>query len=128
MKKIIIVIVIVIVLISLIATLLIYKNINNTKRYDQIVASFEDGVKWDIKVKEKYGYKEDSCNSESEEIVKSEYLISQGYLKKKDMLDIDNKTYCSAYTRLKGSKECKYVYDKIYIKCKNYTTKGHEGW
>lgn len=124
-KKIVVIIIIVLVLIG---GLFIFNKINHKKRYDYIIKSFEDGVKWEIKVKEKYGYKEDSCNDKSEEILKSDYLISQGYLKKSDMLDIDNKSYCTAYTKVTGSKECKYVYDKIYIKCKNFTTKGHAGW
>ena len=106
----------------------IYIKIDNNRKYEQISNNFEDALNTYFKVKIKYGYKEEYCSNNGDEIVTSSYLISQGYLKKDNIKDIDNKNYCTAYTKIHGSNECKYVFDKIYIKCKNFVTEGHAGW
>ena len=49
--------------------------------------------------------------------VSDEFLISQGYLKKSDMLDIDKVNYCTGHANVSMGKNCNLKY-KSYIKCK----------
>ena len=54
------------------------------------------------------------------------FLINNGYIKKKELLDTDNKSYCDIYVKIKANYEdpldhqnnCEISY-AIYLKCKN---------
>ena len=98
--------------------ILIIKN-NEKKRYLEIKNSFNNAVQKEIDatfvVKDYY-----NCNvAVNNYKVGSEFLISQGYLKKKDMLDIDKVSYCTGYANVFMGENCNLKY-KTYIKCKNY--------
>lgn len=63
------------------------------------------------------------------------YLINNGYLKKEDLLDYDQKTYCDIFVKVKSyrknpldaQKDCNVSYE-LYLKCSEYQEKGYENW
>ena len=65
----------------------------------------------------------------------SSFLINNGYIKKEELLDIDNKSYCDVYVdisteykdKLDHQRDCK-IYYKIYLKCNEYADKGYIDW
>lgn len=53
-------------------------------------------------------------------------LVNEGYIKKKELHDVDNKSYCDAFIEIhqtpydsKGYDNCEISY-KIFLKCKDY--------
>lgn len=92
-------------------------NNHEKKRYLEIKNSFNDAVQKEIDatfvVKDYY-----NCNiAVNNYKVSDESLISQGYLKKSDMLDIDKVNYCTGHANVSMGKNCNLKY-KSYIKCK----------
>lgn len=128
MKKnllIIIFIVIVIILLSIYMTF----NFNNAKekeRYNEIKDAFEEAVIWNL---DATGNSTKHCeeNITKEMTITANHLISNGYLKKEDMLDIDGKYYCDGYAKTFAAEDCGIDY-KIYIKCNDYKTKGYKDY
>ena len=92
-------------------------NNHEKKRYLEIKNSFNDAVHKEIDatfvVKDYY-----NCNiAVNNYKISDEFLISQGYLKKSDMLDIDKVNYCTGHANVSMGKNCNLKY-KSYIKCK----------
>lgn len=62
----------------------------------------------------------------------SSWLISNGLIKKDELLDVDKKSYCDVHVKAKAyfenpldhQKNCN-VYYQIYLKCMNYEDKGY---
>ena len=140
-KKIIILLLIVFLIgITIIMGIFIYKNIKENReqaRYDEIRASVKEAVEWEISAVYPYcsiasGFKETSGPSSGHN---SSHLINQGYIKKKELLDVDNTSYCDVYVKINPDyedpydhqKNCK-IYYKIYLKCKNHKDKGYINW
>lgn len=97
-----------------------------TKRYQEILNDFEEALIWKL---DATGISTKRCeaNVTKKGIHTSSVLISQGYLKKEKLLDIDGKSYCKAYAKTFDTEDCGVDY-KIYLKCKNYQTKGYVDW
>ena len=63
------------------------------------------------------------------------FLISNGYIKKDELIDVDGKNYCDVYVVIQANfedpqdhqKNCSTAY-KIYLKCKDYKDKGYIDW
>ena len=118
-------ILIIILVILFIVGILGYQKYKENKRYEEIIKSFEDAINWELDVT---GTSKKNCepNVTKRGITSATYLISQGYLKKESMLDIDGKSYCKAYAKTFDTEDCGVDY-KIYLKCKNYKTNGWGG-
>lgn len=142
MKKKMLIILSLILLISLcsIISFMIYKSKKENKeqdRYDEIRANVKKAVEWEISAVYPYcsiasGFKEPTGSSSH---YNSSYLINQGYIKKNELLDIDNTSYCDVYVKINPNYEDKYdyqknckIYYKIYLKCKDYEDKGYINW
>ncbi len=145
MKKKIIVIVsiVIIVIIGLIIGFALYNNYKTNQenkaqeRYAEIRESVEKAVNWNVKAM----YPGCSISKELKENMSphsyynSNFLINNGYIKKSELLDIDNKSYCDIYVKINTYFEnpldhqhnCE-VYYKIYLKCKDYEDKGYIYW
>lgn len=119
-------ILIIILAVIFIAGILEYQKYRENKRYEEIIKDFEEAINWEL---DATGISKKKCepNVTKKGITSATYLISQGYLKKKSMLDIDGKSYCKAYAKRFDTKDCGVDY-KIYLKCKNYKTNGWVGW
>lgn len=65
----------------------------------------------------------------------SSYLINNGYIKQKDLLDYDGESFCDIYVEIKtykknqfdSQKDCNVSYE-LYLKCNNYEEKGYQNW
>ena len=65
----------------------------------------------------------------------SSYLIDYGYIKQKDLLDYDGKSYCDFYVEIKTyrknqfdtQKDCNVAYE-LFLKCIDYEEKGYQNW
>lgn len=143
MKRKKILLIILVIAFGLLTFFIIYKfYMNNQKkrrqeRYSLIKENTEKAVEWEIKAV----YPKCSLSKIFKETNKptsfsnSSYLISQGYLKKSDLLDIDNKSYCDVYVVTaphfenpqENQNNCEISY-KIYLKCKDYEDKGYKSW
>ena len=140
-KKIIILLSIVFVIgITIIMGIFLYKNIKENKeqaRYDEIRENVKKAVEWEINAVYPYcsiasGFKKTAGPSSGHN---SSHLINQGYIKKNELLDVDNNSYCDVYVKINPDyedpynhqKNCK-IYYKIYLKCKNYEDKGYFNW
>ena len=95
-------------------------------RYEEILKAFEAGVDWNLKATnpngcQEKGYEDVTISYKSR--ITSDVLISNGYIKMVDMLDVDEQSYCTAYaeTDCEGDK----IVYKSYLKCKDYTTDGY---
>lgn len=142
MKKKIIMILTIIFIISLclILGIFLYKNIqesNKQVRYDEIRENVKKAVEWEISAVYPYcsiesGFKN---TSRSGSYYNSSHLINQGYIKKNELLDVDNTSYCDVYIKINRDyddvydprKNCK-IYYKTYLKCKDYEDKGYVNW
>ena len=113
------------------------KETKEQARYDEIRASVKGAVEWYISARYPYcsiasGFKETTGPSSGHN---SLHLINQGYIKKDELLDIDNTSYCDVYVKINPEyddpynhqKNCR-IYYKIYLKCKNYEDKGYINW
>ncbi len=107
------------------------------KRYDEIRESVKKAVEWNIGAQ----YPKCSIAKEFREtdspgsFYNSSFLINNGYIKKSELLDVDEKSYCDVYVDintfyedpLDHQKNCE-VYYKIYLKCKDYEDEGYINW
>ena len=106
------------------------------ERYDEIIERVNKAVEWNIsaqypKCSISKGFKETPTGT----IYNSKFLINNGYIKKEELLDVDNKSYCDVFVDINHHYEnpldhqnnCE-VYYKIYLKCKNYEDKGYFNW
>jgi hypothetical protein len=117
-----------------------YKNnqkiIQNNIRYEEILDSLDKAVKWQTDatfvIRNEYNCTQ-NCKSWGTHncwygFITSEHLIDQGYLKQKEMLDVDNKSYCKStiYTYLSeyDGETCDVEYE-IHLKCQDYETPGY---
>ncbi len=124
MKKKVIKIFIIISIIALVTLLLFigYKIYCN-KRYKEIKAAFEKAAVWEINATHPNGCLPTEYDS-AESLIPAYWYLQQGYLKKKDILDVNHKTYCNGYAKVKCDKQNRK--HKVYIKCKNYEDEGYE--
>ena len=137
-KKIIIVLVIILIVGSIVG--LIYKNkIEEQKkeeqeiketRYQEIKNSVKDAVLWNLGA----AYPKCTINKEVKgneySHYNSSYLINNGYIDKKDLLDIDGKSYCDVYVKLykdDSGDKCEVSY-KMFLNCEDYKEKGYVNW
>ena len=106
------------------------------ERYAEIRENVKKAVKWNI------GAQFPNCEISKEfketstgTFYNSKFLINNGYIKKEELLDVDNESYCDVFVDIKSEFEnpldnqnnCK-IYYKIYLKCKDYKDKGYEDW
>lgn len=126
MKKTILTITITIVILLSNTYLYKYFKTKENQKYQTILKEFENALIWELDVTD-IAQKKCEPNVNKKGITTSKYLISQGYLKKEKMLDIDNKSYCKAYAKIFDTKDCGVDY-KLYLKCKNYKTNGDIDW
>lgn len=110
---------------------------NEQERYVQIKESTKKAVEWNIKAH----YPGCSVSKDFKEgngsgtHYNSSFLINQGYIKKSELLDVDNESYCDVYVDIKTyfqdpldqQRNCE-IYYRIYLKCKNYEDKGYINW
>jgi len=137
-KSIIIISIILVLVISIIICFDLYKNNQESqKRYNEIRESVKKSVEWNIRAQ----YPGCSISKKFKEttspgqIYNSSFLIKNGYIKKEELLDIDNESYCDVYVDintffvnpLDHQQNCE-VYYKIYLKCKNYEEEGYINW
>lgn len=106
-------------------------------RYEEIKESLKEAVEWNLSAQYPYckiskDFKETSFPGS---FYNSNFLINNGYIKKKELLDIDGKSYCDVYVDINTyyedpqdqQKNCE-LYYKIYLKCKNYEDEGYINW
>ena len=107
----------------------------NENRYSEIRRSVEKAVKWNISAMYPNCEISDGFKDLSGTHYNSSFLINNGYIKKEELLDIDNKSYCDVYVdirteykdKLDHQRDCK-IYYKIYLKCNEYEDKGYINW
>ena len=95
----------------------------------------EKAVKWNIGAMYPNCEISDGFKDLSGTHYNSSFLINNGYIKKEELLDIDNKSYCDVYVdisteykdKLDHQRDCK-IYYKIYLKCNEYADKGYIDW
>ncbi len=92
------------------------------KRYDEIKEKASDAVRWYLKAS-------NDINVDREEpkefFVQFSFLISKGYLKREDLMDINNINTCDGYVVYRiENKEVTCL--KPYIKCKNYVSSDYD--
>lgn len=142
-KTLIILSIILIIVICSIIGFILYENykINLEKkaqeRYVEIKENVKHAVEWNIGAV----YPGCSISKEFKEtdspgsFYNSSFLINNGYIKKSELLDIDNESYCDVYVDINTYYEdpldhqhnCEIFY-KIYLKCKDYEEKGYINW
>lgn len=107
----------------------------NENRYNEIRKSVEKAVKWNIGAMYPNCEISDGFKDLSGTHYNSSFLINNGYIKKEELLDIDNKSYCDVYVdigteykdKLDHQRDCK-IYYKIYLKCNEFADKGYINW
>ena len=106
-------------------------------RYEEIKESVKEAVEWNLRAQ----YPSCKISKDFRETTfpgtfyNSDFLINNGYIKKKELLDIDGKSYCDVYVDINTyyedpqdqQKNCE-LYYKIYLKCKNYEDEGYINW
>ena len=143
-KRIYIIFTILLLVIIVISSILIIKNNNDKKfkvkyekRYDEIRESLKKAVEWNIKA----SYPKCPITNNNKEpkgagmYYNSSFLINNGYIKKEELKDVDDKSYCDVYVKIDPYFEdpqdqmhnCETSY-KIFLKCKNLTDKGYIDW
>ena len=129
MKKELLFLIIVVVIVIIILSIYITFNFNIAKekeRYSEIKEAFEKAVIWNLDAtSDSKRHCEENISKEI--TITADLLISNGYLKKEDMLDIDGKTYCDGYAKTFAVEDCGIDY-KLYIKCNDYKTKGYKDY
>ncbi len=116
-----ILIILITIIITLILLIITFKNVSKykgNKRYEEIRESIRKGLEWQDEATTN-----NVCTGTATEITKDWYLVSNGYIKQEDLLDVDKKSYCKAVIVTHCEKN-KYVH-KIYLKCKNYVDDGY---
>ena len=126
MKKKLVILIIFIVIVIIILSVYIFNNTKEKERYNEIKEAFEKAVIWEL---DATGNSKKHCeeNITKEITITADNLISNGYLKKEDMLDIDGKSYCDGYAKTFAADDCGIDY-KIYIKCNDYKIKGYKDY
>ena len=129
MKRKILILIIFVVIVIIILSIYMTFNFNIAKekeRYSEIKETFEEAVIWNL---DATGDSKRHCeeNITKEITITADLLISNGYLKKEDMLDIDGKSYCDGYAKTFAAEDCGIDY-KLYIKCNDYKTKGYKDY
>lgn len=126
MKKKIVILIIFIVIVIIILSIYIFNNTKEKERYKEIKEAFEKAVIWEL---DATGNSKKHCeeNITKEITITVDDLVSNGYLKKEDMLDIDGKSYCDGYAKTFAADDCGIDY-KIYIKCNGYKTNGYKDY
>lgn len=126
MKKKIVILIIFIVIVIIILSIYIFNNTKEKERYNEIKEAFEKAVIWEL---DATGNSKKHCeeNITKEITITVDDLVSNGYLKKEDMLDIDGKSYCDGYAKTFAADDCGIDY-KIYIKCNGYKTNGYKDY
>lgn len=126
MKKKIVILIIFIAIVIIILSIYIFNNTKEKERYNEIKEAFEKAVIWEL---DATGNSKKHCeeNITKEITITADNLISNGYLKKEDMLDINGKSYCDGYAKTFAADECGIDY-KIYIKCNDYKTNGYKDY
>ena len=126
MKKKLLILIIFIVIVIIILSIYMFNDAKEKERYNEIEEAFEEAVIWNL---DATGNSKKHCeeNITKEITIKADHLISNGYLKKEDMLDIDGKYYCDGYAKTFVAEDCDIDY-KIYIKCNDYKTKGYKDY
>ncbi len=107
----------------------------NENRYSEIRRSVEKAVKWNISAMYPNCEISDGFKDLSGTHYNSSFLINNGYIKKEELLDIDNKSYCDVYVDIRSEykdeldhqRDCK-IYYKIYLKCNEFEDKGYINW
>lgn len=136
-KAIIIILIFLILIIGISISLILHKEKQERKaqeRYSEIKKSVKTAVEWNISAM----YPKCTISKEFKETTygtyyNSSFLIKNGYIKKEELLDVDNKSYCEIYVDvntyyenpLDHQNNCE-VYYKIYLKCKDYKDKGYK--
>lgn len=142
-KTLIILSIILIMVICFIICFILYTNYKTNlekkaqERYAEIKESVKRAVEWNISAM----YPNCSIEKEFKEtnspgrFYNSSFLVSNGYIKKSELLDIDNKSYCDVYVDINTYYEDPFdhqhnceIYYKIYLKCKDYKEKGYVNW
>ena len=108
--------------ITIIMGIFLYKNIKENKeqaRYDEIRANVKKAVEWQISAVYPYcsiasEFKEPTGPSSH---YNSSHLINQGYIKKNELLDVDNTSYCDVYVKINPDYEDPYDHQQ---NCKIY--------
>ena len=143
-----------IILISILCLLIIiglivsifYVNINKKEvneitpeeRYKEIRESAKNAAEWYLKATQPYCVIGDSKEKKRYLHMNSKFLINNGYIKKEELLDVDDKSYCDFYVVIyryidesisfeSYGNDCEINY-KVYIKCKDYEDKGYVYW
>ena len=143
MKKKVVIPIIIFLIIGIFTSLILYRiyreeqekqELKAQARYSEIKESVKKAVEWNINAQLP------SCPivTENKEAnlwtyYNSSFLIKNGYIKKNELLDVDNKSYCSVYVEIYAYFEnpvdhqnnCE-AYHKIYLKCKDYKDKGYK--
>ncbi len=137
---------VILILLILILTVLISFKIKKGReekniqiRYQEIKENVKKAVIWNISAQ----YPKctiddnflDSDKDASGTSYNSSFLISNGYIKKEELLDIDKTSYCDVYVKIKvyydnpldHQQDCIANY-KIYLKCQKYKDKGYINW
>ena len=99
-------------------------------RYQEIKDSVKAAVEWQISaVYPKCTISKEVKGNESHHY-NSSNLINNGYLKKKELLDVDSKSYCDVYVKVykdNNQDSCEMSY-KMFLKCEDYKEKGYINW
>ena len=137
MKKIIIFGIVLFIIMGICIIYLIYNN-KESNRYLEIKDNVRKAVLWNIDAQYPYCTVSNNYNKDfktKDTSYNSSFLINNGYIKKSELLDIDNKSYCDVYVKIKAKYDNQYDYQegctifyKIYLKCNNYEDKGYIDW
>lgn len=143
-KVTIIILIILVIILCFISGFIVYRNykLNQEKkaqeRYAEIRKDVEKAVEWNIhamypgcSISKDF----DAETASSSAFYNSSWLINNGYLKKSELLDLDNKSYCDIYVEHYTLYENPYDHQKncetyyiVYLKCKDYEDKGYVNW
>lgn len=104
------------------------------KRYMEIRESVKKAVEWNIRGM----YPNCQLINDFKEIslfYDSSFLIRHGYIKKSELLDVDNKSYCDVYVTIDDNfkdpqnhqHDCTVAY-KFFLKCNDYEDEGYKKW
>lgn len=96
---------------------------SSEKRYNEIRESIKKAMDWHIEASLVIK-NEDNCKVGHRVTWSSQLLIKYGFLKQKEMLDVDEKSYCKAMIVEYMGENCTMKYD-IYLSCKDYEDEGY---
>lgn len=105
------------------------------ERYNEIRENAKKAVEWNIRAMYPDCVLSDNFREGSGSFYNSSFLINNGYIKKSELLDVDNKSYCDVYVDINPYYEdpldhqhnCEVAY-KIYLKCKDFEDEGYINW